>query len=101
MKYNIRFVDEIEDDLLDSYQWYRSKSSKLGMGMLDEVYDKFDKVAAAPQIYQKVFKEFRRALLNRYPLSVYYLVEDNFVVIYGVFHNRQDPRYIETLLSNR
>ncbi len=101
MKYDIRFVDEIEDDLLNAYQWYQSKSSELGVDMLDEIYKKFDQVLAAPQIYQKVFKEFRRALLNRFPLSVYYLIENDFVVIYGVFHTRQDLENIEVLLSNR
>ncbi len=101
MKYNIRFVDEIEDDLLDSYQWYQNKSSGLGADMLDEIYNKFDQVVATPQIYQKVFNEFRRALLNRFPLSVYYLVENDYVVIYGVFHTRQDLKNIEVLLNNR
>lgn len=48
-------------------------------------------VALSPLAYQIVEGEVRRALLRRFPFSVYYVVEGTDVIILAVLHFRQHP----------
>jgi len=48
-------------------------------------------VAATPRAYQVIEGEVRRALLRRFPFSVYYIVESDVVVVLAVLHFRKHP----------
>lgn len=43
-----------------------------------------------PQMYPVVYKNFRRALLRRFPYSVFYAVERSFALVVGVVHQARD-----------
>lgn len=48
-----------------------------------------------------VYKEFRRRLLGRFPYAVYFMVEDDQIVVFGLFHCARDPRTIRANLRER
>jgi hypothetical protein len=75
MTYRLRFAPEIEGDLLDGYHWYESKAKGLGEDFLRIFYAYSSEIARNPLIYQKVYADFRRRLLKRFPYSVYFLIE--------------------------
>lgn len=41
-------------------------------------------------MYPRVYKNFHRALLNRFPYSVFYVIEPDVVLIVGVVHQARD-----------
>ena len=101
MNYTIIFVPEIEDDLANIYKWYEDKSKGLGEDFLRIFYTKSVEISRNPLIYQKIFLDFRRALIRRFPYSIYYLIKQNYVVVYGVFHTSRDPKKIKNSVSKR
>jgi plasmid stabilization system protein ParE len=47
-------------------------------------------VAYFPELYPLVYKDFRRALLHRFPYSVFYVVSAPIVLVVGVVHQARD-----------
>jgi plasmid stabilization system protein ParE len=43
-----------------------------------------------PQMYPVVYKNFRRALLRRFPYSVFYITEPSLALVIGVVHQARD-----------
>jgi len=37
------------------------------------------------------YKKFRRALLRKFPFSVFYTIEKDDIILHAVFDNRQSP----------
>lgn len=42
-------------------------------------------------LFAKHHEHFRRALVRRFPFSVFYTIEDKEIVVHAIFDNRQDP----------
>lgn len=51
----------------------------------------FEKIADRPLMYPIAYESVRRALLRRFPYSVFFVIEDARVVVLAVHHQRRDP----------
>jgi hypothetical protein len=54
-----------------------------------------------PLLYPKVHNEFRRCLLRRFPYAVYFTINNEQIIVAGLFHGARDPRTIASMLQNR
>lgn len=97
----IFYAPEVADDLADARDWYESRSSGLGEDFLLMAYAAFSELSEFPEQYAKVYSHYRRALLRRFPYSVYYLIAQDTVTVYGVFHSSRDPQAVTGMLSER
>jgi plasmid stabilization system protein ParE len=97
----ILYVPEVADDLAFARDWYESRSSGLGEDFLLMAYAAFSELSEFPEQHRVVYSHYRRALLRRFPYSVYYLVAQNSVTIYGVFHSSKNPQSVTGLLDVR
>lgn len=97
----LKFLPEIEGDILDAVAWYDSRNVEAGDNFLHDFYLVTDDLAHYPKRCRMVYQEFRRALLRTFPYAVYYLIESNFVVVVGVFHCSQDPKVVRSFLIKR
>lgn len=52
-------------------------------------------------ISAQVHGEFRRRLLRRFPYAIYYRIEGNEIIVFGLFHCARDPRAITSTLGSR
>jgi plasmid stabilization system protein ParE len=101
MTYSLRFLPEIEEDVIAGYVWYEEKSKGLGEDFLRMFYACTTEIARNPLIFPKVHEEFRRRLLRRFPYAVYFMKENDEIIVFGLFHCARDPRTIRTELENR
>jgi len=101
MTYDLRFLPEVEEDVLGGYLWYEAKSSGLGEDFLRVFYACAGEIPRNPLLYPKKYKEFRRRLLRRFPYAIYYLIEDNKIIVFGLFHCARDPHSIRLTLQER
>ncbi len=101
MTYNLRFLPEVEEDVIAGYVWYEGKSTGLGEEFLRIFYASAHELSRNPLLYSKVHKEFRRRLLRRFPYAIYFTAEDDQIVVFGLFHCARDPRTIKAKLRNR
>jgi plasmid stabilization system protein ParE len=54
---------------------------------------------AQPALYQRVEGEIRRAVLRRFPYSLFYVIEQDQVVVLAFMHQHQKPRTREELIK--
>jgi len=99
--YALRLRPELVDDTHAAYAWYESAATGLGHEFL-RAY--FVAVAAAhryPLAHQKVYQDFRRVLLGRFPYGLYYRLERRTVIIFLLSHGSLDPVRIRRTLRDR
>jgi len=101
MSYTLRFLPEVEEDALRAYEWYEGKAKGLGEEFLRVFYASAYELQRNPQIYRIVYKNFRRCLTERFPYAIYYMVIEDQVIIYGLFHCARDPKFIKLEISDR
>jgi hypothetical protein len=101
MTYNIRFLPEVEEDLFAGFSWYEDKARGLGEEFLRIFYASSNYLTRNALIYKKVYGDFCRLLLRRFPYAIYFLIDNNEVIILGLFHCARDPRTIKNKLSTR
>jgi hypothetical protein len=101
VNYTLRFLPEIEEDVLAGYAWYERNSPGLGEEFLRVFYASANEIPRNPFIFTKVHRNFHRRLLKRFPYAIYFMIEDNQIVVCGLFHAARNPRTIKLKLYNR
>jgi len=101
MTYTLRFLPEVEEDVIGGYAWYEEKSPGLGEDFLRMFYASASEILWNPLLCQKVYKEFRRRLLRRFPYAIYFMIEYEQITVFGLFHCARNPRTIRTKLRDR
>ena len=92
MTYTLRFLPEVEEDVIAAYAWYEEKSAGLGKDFLLVFYGAAEEITLNPLLYRMVCGAIRRRLLRRFPYAVYFALEDSELVVLGLFHCARDPR---------
>ncbi|MDO8140638.1 MAG: hypothetical protein Q6358_03990 [Candidatus Brocadiales bacterium] len=101
MTYILRFLPEVEEDVFGGYVWYEARLPGLGEEFLRMFYACAGEISHDPMLYPKVYNEFHRRLLRRFPYAIYFKIEDKQIVVFGLFHCARDPRTIKAQLRNR
>ncbi|MEJ2310722.1 MAG: type II toxin-antitoxin system RelE/ParE family toxin [Gammaproteobacteria bacterium] len=82
---------EAEGDIKKAFDWYEEQRSGLGEEFLVQIEAVFGRIEDDPELYESVFKRVRRALIRRFPYSVYFLLESGNPVVIAVLHQRRSP----------
>ena len=92
MKYVLVFRPEVRDDLSAAYDWYENKQSGLGDQFIDCVDALLSRICMRPESYAVVYRDVRRAVIKRFPYTVYYRLISSRIIVTAMFHARRDPR---------
>jgi len=101
MTYTLRFLPEVEEDVINGYIWYEAKSQGLGEEFLRIFYACAGEIPQKPRLYPKVYSEFRRRLLRRFPYAIYFMIENTQIIVFGLFHCARNPQAVNAILQNR
>ena len=101
MTYHLAFRPEVEEDAIAGYIWYEEKAKGLGEEFLRLFYAKAREIPRNPLLFRSVYNYFRRQLLKRFPYAIYFRIDDDKIVVFGLFHCARDPRFIEDSLDDR
>jgi plasmid stabilization system protein ParE len=63
----------------------------LGEAFFEQAFDLIQKIAKSPHQFPSVAPPVRRALLHRFPYAIYFLLEEETLMIIAVLHQRRDP----------
>ncbi len=83
---------EAEDDVAEAYGWYEARRVGLGEEFLTAVDACLHDILRWPEANPVVHEEYRRAMLRRFPYSIFYEYRTNTVTVYCVCHNARDPK---------
>ena len=81
---------EAQGDIAEAVAYFRGISSNLSVRFGIELETIYTFILEHPELYPVVYKNFRRALLHRFPYSVFYIVDSPVVLIVGVVHQARD-----------
>lgn len=90
---------EAQQDIDEAYSWYEDRRYGLGEEFLSCLDAAIQKICRTPELYAKIFKEYRRTLTRRFPYAVFYEFTNEKVYVYSVFHTSQNPEKWKKRLS--
>lgn len=97
----VRYKPAAVAELRAAFQWYEQQRQGLGRAFMAEVTRIERNLTATPELYQRVEDDLRRATLHRFPYGLFYLVENNEVVVVACMHLHRDPGKRADLLRSR
>jgi len=90
----IEYHPAIEHELREIIRYYEQASRGLGIEFLDEFERQILKIVSMPTLWAVVEGDIRRALMKRFPYTVYFRVLGNDVLRVTVIkHQRKHPEY--------
>lgn len=94
----IDILDDAKEDIVNGGQFYRRQGGEfLKNYFLDAIFSSIDSL-----VWRATTNPIRygcyRLLVDKFPYSVYYRIEDDVVKVWRVLDNRRDPDWIERQL---
>ena len=83
---------EAQQDVDEAYCWYEDRRPGLGEEFLCCVDACIQAICRTPEFHARTHEEYRRALVRRFPYSVFYEYTGANVTVYGIFHTSRDPK---------
>lgn len=91
MAYKLEIKQEATEDVLDGFLWYEGKNEGLGSKFINEVEQSINYIANYPNHFQIRRRNYREAVLKKFPYVIIYEVFKNNIVVYSVFPCKDDP----------
>jgi plasmid stabilization system protein ParE len=92
MKYELLLKPESVADISESYDWYENKISDLGNSFIMNIEATLKKILKMPESFPLVYKNIRRGLTKKFPYGVYFLIEEDKVIVLAVIHLSRSPK---------
>ena len=92
MSFTVHIRPEAETDLEEAALWYEKQCSGLGDEFLDEVQVTFKILSENPYLYTVVHNNARRALIHRFPFGLYYIIDQNSIIVVAAMHGSRHPK---------
>ncbi len=93
MRYKITFLHQARESLKEIISWYEFKQNFLGDEVSEEFYKKISLIIENPFLYQTFYKDFRKAIIHRFAVSIYFRVTyDNEIIISLISSDRKNPK---------
>jgi toxin ParE1/3/4 len=83
-----------ESDLLEAQEWYEAQQPGLGREFREAVDGSIRSLAESPRIYPVVYRGARRALVRRFPYSIYFVLAADAVFVLACLHGKRHRRLL-------
>jgi plasmid stabilization system protein ParE len=91
--HNIIVRLDAEADITEAHNWYNEQTAGVGEDFIAAVDACLSRIQAHPFSYPVIRKKVRRALLQRFPYALFYLTQEDTIVIIACFHVHRDPKH--------
>ncbi|MDT0685440.1 type II toxin-antitoxin system RelE/ParE family toxin [Autumnicola psychrophila] len=92
MAFKVLFTTEAKVDIAEGVEWYENKSTGLGEKFLHDLEVQINYISRFPEHFQIRDTGFYEIGLGKFPYVIVYDFRNNNVVVFAVFHTRQNPR---------
>ena len=92
MAKRLAFRPDAAAEALEAYRWYEMQSEGLGERFRDHVDECIGRILKNPELFEVVYKQYRRAIVRDFPYAIFYACQGDAVTIHSVFHSAQNPR---------
>lgn len=98
MKIALRPAAEL--DIAEAMAWYDEQKPGLGDEFLARVERLFEQIVERPARFPRTHKIFHRAILGRFPYTIYFSIDADRIIVFAIYHQRRDPRVLARRLSS-
>ena len=91
MTYPLIVRSRAEADALEAYRWYENEHPGLGIRFLDALESGLTRISDNPLHYAEIAGGVRRKLLEKFPYGLFYLFENEEVIVIAIMHQEQRP----------
>ena len=83
MMFELLIAPEASQDIVEAYNWYEICRFGLGEEFLSCVDACIQRICRTPETYPKIFEDYRRALVRRFPCVVFYECSGGILTVYS------------------
>ena len=98
---SLAILPEAQEDIIKITAYYGSISDDLSITFEQFLFESLENIRMFPTMYPQKYKNVRRKLLKKFPYAVYYYIQDSFIRIIAVAHQRMNPRQIRYQIKHR
>ena len=88
----VRLTSAAVQDPALAERWYLDEAPHVLASFEAEIDSAFDRISERPHSYQTLQATVRRALVRKFPFSVFYRVLPEWIEVIAVLHQSRDPR---------
>lgn len=81
-----------ENDLTISISFYEEISNELKKDFLFELKNIFLRIKDNPYQFPIIKKKARKANLSKFPFAVFFIVDNNVINVFSIFHFSRNPK---------
>jgi plasmid stabilization system protein ParE len=89
--YSVIFTGAARSELIEAQDWYEGAATGLGRRFRQAIDALIGRMSDNPRQFPMVFKNVRRALLRRFPYSLFFVVEYDALIVIACLHASRDP----------
>jgi plasmid stabilization system protein ParE len=82
---------EAQTDIREAARWYEDRETGLGLRFLRETRTSPQHINDSPLRFPIIEEDVRRALLHKFPYSIYFVSEREVVSVIAVLHQHRRP----------
>ncbi len=97
MAFNVILKPLAQIEVANAYHWYQQPHIQMGDAFLLELERTSSFLASNPHLYQKVEQDLRSAHLNRFPYTLFYVIDGDTVNVLSCFHQHREPKSRDAL----
>ena len=83
---------EAEAEMADAFDWYEDRVPGLGSDFLLPVDAALGAILRSPQQFPRVHRIVRRILIRRFPYEVFFIEDDEEIIVLAVLHAKRNPK---------
>lgn len=87
------FTQAAREELIEAQDWYEGEAAGLGRRFRHAIDTLIERMSDNPRQFPVVFNNVRRALLRRFPYSLFFVVEDDALIVIACFHASRNPSH--------
>lgn len=91
MPYNVNLTSSAIQDIQDATAYYNDLKKHQGNLLFIEISEVIDLLFENPFMFQKRYRDVRKANISKFNFSIFYFIEGLTVTIIAVLHNSRNP----------
>ncbi len=88
-----QFHSDRRKELMEAQDWYEREAAGLGRRFREAINALTQRMTANPLQFPVVYENVRRALLRRFPYSLFFIIDDDTLFVIACFHASRDPSH--------
>ena len=92
MNYKLEIKEEAKQDILSANTWYSQQAVGLNIKFIQQLELTLNAIRKNPKTFKRIYKQFRQAALHKFPYVIIYEYQDDVIIVYSIFHSKQNPQ---------